>query len=155
MSALLLASPASRAFLPAQLPAAGATVGNRQGDCIAQRVELALAAAHPTRRAADRRREARYPYPYPIFLTPCDGPSGSPPAKPIPVIGKQLSLHGIDFYYREPLPYRRVIASLDGGDDGWIGLLLELAWCRFSRHGWYDNGGRFLAVVPSPLAGQQ
>ena len=34
---------------------------------------------------------------------------------------------------------------------GWIGLLLELTWCRFTRHGRYDNGGRFLAVVPSPL----
>jgi len=29
---------------------------------------------------------------------------------------------------------------------------VDLAWCRFNRHGWYDNGGRFTAVVPSPLS---
>jgi hypothetical protein len=36
-------------------------------------------------------------------------------------------------------------------EDVVVGLVVELAWCRFSRHGWYDNGGRFIAVIPSPL----
>jgi hypothetical protein len=69
------------------------------------------------------------------------------------VIGKHLSEHGLDFYHRQPVPQRRVIASLDGGSAGWVGLLLELNWCRFTRHGWYDNGGRFVAIVDSPLNG--
>jgi hypothetical protein len=91
------------------------------------------------------------PYPYPIYLTPL-----SPTEQPlldqtVVVIGKHLSDHGLDFYHREALTYRRAIASLDAGELGWIGLLLELTWCRFTRHGWYDNGGRFVSAVRSPL----
>ena len=134
----------------AALPLVGATGGNRQEDPIAQRVEQALATAMPDRHGTERRRLMRWLYPYPVYLTPVDD-GGFP--EPIVVIGKQLSPHGLDFYHREPVPYRRVIASLEGGEQGWIGLLLELAWCRFSRHGWYDNGGRFLAVVDSPMNG--
>jgi len=137
-------------YLPALLPSVGATDGKGQGDLVAALVERALSAAHPSRRAMDRRREQRFPYPHPIFLTPLET-TGGRPAETISVIGKQISLYGVDFYHREPIAQRRVIASLDAGEHGWIGLILELAWCRFSRHGWYDNGGRFLAVVDSPL----
>jgi len=102
------------------------------------------------RRGLERRREARHPFPYPIHLTPLD--DGRPDvSRTIVVIGKHLAPHGLDFYYSQPIAEKRVIASLDRGHEGWIGLLVELTWCRFSRHGWYDNGGRFLAVVPSPL----
>lgn len=139
-------------YLPVGLPLAGATSGDRREDPIADCVEQALSAAHPLRSGKERRRETRYPYPYPIYLTPITD-SGILSPHTIPVIGKQISPHGVDFYHREPLPYRRVIASLDCAEHGWIGLLLELAWCRFSRHGWYDNGGRFLSVVESPFDG--
>ncbi|MEX2176058.1 MAG: hypothetical protein WD872_16980 [Pirellulaceae bacterium] len=145
MSRLMLES-----YLPAELSPVGATRGNRREDPITESVEHALSAAHPDRRGVEHRREQRYPYPHPIHLTPLDTPRGVR-AETIVVIGKQLSPHGVDFYHREPLGHRRVIASLDAGERGWIGFLLELAWCRFNRHGWYDNGGRFLAIVDSPL----
>lgn len=145
MSTLTLES-----YLPALLPSVGATDGNRQGDFIAAALERALLATHTIRHGAERRREQRYPYPHPIHLTPV-GTRGGGTADCLVVIGKQISLHGLDFYHAEPIPHGRVIASLDAGDRGWIGLLMELAWCRFSRHGVYDNGGRFLAVVDSPL----
>jgi hypothetical protein len=32
-----------------------------------------------------------------------------------------------------------------------MGVLVDLKWCRFTRHGWYESGGRFLQIVPSPL----
>jgi hypothetical protein len=122
-----------------------------QTNRIASSVHSALYAVDPSRKGIERRRDSRYPYPYPIHLTPI-GADGQPEAlRTFVVIGKHLSSRGVDFYFRLPLPERRVIASLDCGREGWIGLLLELAWCRFSRHGWYDNGGRFLAVVTSPL----
>jgi hypothetical protein len=153
MSSLTLES-----YLPALLPSVGATDGKGQGDPIAAVVEQALTATHATRKGPERRREQRFPYPHPIYLTPLDSiarsRSDSGPrtrSETFVVIGKQITLHGVDFYHREPIAHRRVIASLDAGEHGWIGLLLELAWCRFSRHGWYDNGGRFLAVVDSPL----
>jgi hypothetical protein len=124
---------------------------SRQPSRIVTSVESALAAVEPFRRPIERRREARFPYPYPIHMTPY-GQDGLPDAeRTFVVIGKHLAPHGLDFYYCQPLAYRRVVASLDCGREGWIGLVVELDWCRFSRHGWYDNGGRFIAVVPSPL----
>jgi hypothetical protein len=44
-----------------------------------------------------------------------------------------------------------MIASLSVGGE-WVGLLLDLKWCRFTADGLYDNGGRFVAAVPSPLS---
>jgi hypothetical protein len=114
-------------------------------------VTLALSAVQSARRPIERRRELRHPFPYPLHLTPFTA-DGQPDAdRTFVVIGKHLAPHGIDFYSREPLAERRVIASLEDGRGGWLGLVVELTWCRFSRHGWYDNGGRFVAVVPSPL----
>jgi hypothetical protein len=136
-------------YLPVVLPSVGATDGNRREDPIASVVEQALRSARPIRKGRERRREERYPYPYPIYLTPLDAQCGRD--ETIVVIGRQLSLHGVDFYHREPIPHNRVIASLDAHEQGWIGLILELTWCRFNRHGWYDNGGRFVGVVDSPL----
>jgi hypothetical protein len=130
-----------------------AFMGDTDGEVnrIASSVRSALFAVDPGRKVTERRRESRYPYPYPIHLTPLDSGGQPEVLRTFVVIGKHLSPHGLDFYFRLPLPERRVIASLDCGREGWIGLLLELTWCRFSRHGWYDNGGRFLAVVSPPL----
>ncbi|HMC11400.1 MAG TPA: hypothetical protein VKH44_08925 [Pirellulaceae bacterium] len=120
-------------------------------DQIGSSVQAALLAVESRAPVLERRREARYPYPYPIHLTPF-GASGQPEVdRTFVVIGKHIAPHGIDFYCRKPVADRRVVASLDCGGEGWIGLVVELAWCRFSRHGWYDNGGRFITVVPSPL----
>jgi hypothetical protein len=136
---------------PASPASALAAEIDRQASRIASSVRSAIYAMDPGRKTTERRRESRYPYPYPVHLTPLTAGGKPEVLRTFVVIGKHLSPHGLDFYFRLPLPERRVIASLDCGSDGWIGLLLELAWCRFSRHGWYDNGGRFLAVVPSPL----
>jgi hypothetical protein len=137
--------------LPVALaPVPFADAGRRQ-EHITSSVHSALSAIEPFRRPLERRREARFPYPYPIHLTPFGASGGPVVDRTFVVIGKHLAPHGIDFYCRYPLAERRVIASLDCGPQGWIGLVLELDWCRFSRHGWYDNGGRFVAVVASPL----
>jgi hypothetical protein len=118
---------------------------------IRQYVQLALANAQPHRTQNERRRETRYPYPYPIYLTPVARDGSTPDGPTVGVVGKHLSEHGLDFYHREPLPYRRVIASLACGSGQWVGLLMDLSWCRFCRHGFYDSGGRFLLAVPSPV----
>lgn len=139
--------------LPAPLPTASAAAGKGQGDRIAAAVHSAIIAVAPRPPAIERRRETRHLYPYPIHLTPL-GPDGAPVADTtLVVIGKHLAPHGVDFYSRQPLPDRRVIASFTCGRGDWVGLVLELGWCRFGRHGWYENGGRFLGVIRSPLAG--
>ena len=136
--------------LPAVIPQSFLAEASRRRDWIFDSIQSALNAVDAAPQTSERRREARYPYPYPVHLTPF-GPDGQPEVeRTFVVIGKHLAPHGLDFYCPLPLSERRVIASLDGR-EGWIGLVVELTWCRFNRHGWYDNGGRFIAVVPSPL----
>ncbi len=99
----------------------------------------------------DRRCDRREPYPYPIRVTPLNANSLPEIDDTIVVVGKHLSERGLDFYYRAPVPYRRVITSWEYGNGRWLGLLLDLRWCRSSGHGWYENGGRFLKAVVSPF----
>ena len=120
---------------------------------IREQMKVVMAAANavsPTVR--ERRRELREPYPYPVYLTPLDRAGGILRDETVVVLGKHVSELGFDFYHREPLPYRRGIVSFETRPNHWVGMLLDLTWCRFGRHGWYDNGGRFLASVVSPLA---
>lgn len=71
--------------------------------------------------------------------------------EPIVVLGKNISEQGLDFYYSEPVSFRRVIASLPCGPERWTAFHLDLTWCRFSGCGWYENGGKFLQCADSPL----
>jgi hypothetical protein len=96
----------------------------------------------------ERRREQRYPFPYPIRLTPVTTDGVVPPAESVVVLGKHLNENGLDFYFKEPLPYRRAIATFERNGREIMNILMELTWCRFGRHGWYENGGRFLQVLP-------
>jgi hypothetical protein len=139
-------------FSLAEPRAVGKEVKREHEQSLRANIHLVLAGAQPTRRQLERRREKRHPYPYPVYLTPVGRDSLTPTAQTLVVLGKHLSEHGFDFYHREPLPHRRAIVSFEPSRGSWIGVLLDLSWCRFGRHGWYDNGGRFLAVVPSPLA---
>ena len=121
-------------------------------DDVREAVRLAVSNAQPARYQNERRRDHRYPFPHPIRLTPL-APDGVPMEHcEIVVIGKTLTERGLDFYHIEAVPYRHAIAWLPCGGNHWIGLTVELTWCRFNRHGWYDNGGRFVAVVDPPLA---
>ncbi len=117
-----------------------------------QAVRLALFQVQPARLGRERRLETRHPFPHLVYLTPVDTRTLEPCGETIVAVGKHLSDHGLDFFYQDVVPYRRVIASLPRRDGGWLGLLMDLTWCRFTGHGWYENGGRFLKVVPSPLA---
>lgn len=118
---------------------------------IHDRVQMALCQPQSMRKIRQRRREQRHPYPYPVHLTPLDAQSEPLVDQTIAVVGRHLSSSGLDFYSRQPIEHRKVVASLASGDHCWVGLLLDLTWCRFSRHGWYENGGRFLRAIASPL----
>jgi hypothetical protein len=114
-------------------------------------VQSLLAAYYPDGLVVERRRERRFPYPHLVYLSPV-GPDGNTPAgDPIVVIGKHLSEGGLGFFHQHPLACRRAIVSLEMADGQWLGLMIDLTWCRFTRHGWYESGGRFLrAVVVEP-----
>lgn len=111
-------------------------------------VQLVLWNTPGMRLHSERRREKRYPYPYPIWLTPVDGDLLTPTGDAFAVLGKHLSLGGLDFYHGEPIPDRWVIATFDCNGERSVSLLMELTWCRFRRFGWYENGGRFTESLP-------
>ena len=110
---------------------------------------LAPRAHHPERRTVQR-----FPYPTLLYLTPVASDGITPSGESIVVVGKHLSEQGLGFFYQQPLPNRRMIASLEGKESRWIGFVVDITWCRFTRHGWYDSGGRFLHAVPSPIGRQ-
>jgi len=99
----------------------------------------------------ERRSDNRFPYPYLVYLTPVGADGATPQGESIVVVGKHLSDRGFDFYHPQPLPYRRVIASLEAVGGARLAFLMDLNWCRFTRQSWYESGGRFLQVVPLPI----
>jgi hypothetical protein len=102
--------------------------------------------------AVERRRDRRYPYPHLIRLTPLADDGQNVAGVPLVAVGKQLSETGLGFFHSTPLPYRRMLVSLDAADGRALSLAIDLTWCRFTRFGWYESGGRFLRVVRSPPA---
>jgi hypothetical protein len=80
-------------------------------------------------------------------LSPCYPHTLEPLCDALVVVGKNLSEEGLGFYHQQPLPYRRAIITLEDNSGRSVSLLIDLSWCRFTRQGWYDSGGRFLEIV--------
>jgi hypothetical protein len=133
------------------LPAVGRPL-DAPDEAVRRQVWRLLAGIYPQGGVPERRLDQRFPYPHLIRLLPVGLEGTEPSGPPLVVVGKHLSAGGLGFYHQQPLAERRVIASLETHDRQWISLLVDVAWCRFSRHGWYDSGGRFLQVVPTPQA---
>lgn len=116
------------------------------------RVSVRMARASYTPRhdihRPERRGSDRDPFPYPVHLTPLSRDHVPEKDRTIIVIGRHLSDQGLDFYHFEPIPFRRAVVSLPTDGKEWVSFLFELFWTRYNCHGWYDNGGRFLSVVP-------
>jgi hypothetical protein len=110
-----------------------------------------LGTLYPKNDIVERRRETRYPFPYLVHLAPTGDDGVTPCGDGLVVVGKHISQLGLGFYHPKPLPYRRVIASLESGAGRWYAFLVDLSWCRFTRQGWYESGGRFLQTALSPL----
>lgn len=114
---------------------------------IGEQVRLALSAVQRAPNAPERRRTQRFAYPQLLEITPTDPESLQPVGEPLVVVGKQISENGLGFYHCAPLPHRYVVVVLERGLRGPVRLLLDLSWCRFTRHGWYESGGRFLRLL--------
>jgi len=95
----------------------------------------------------ERRKDFRYPFPHLIYLTPIDMSGNPVNENTMVVVGKNVTERGIDFFHKEPIPYRRVILTIESEDGAKVSVITDLIWTRFTRQGWYDNGGRFLQVL--------
>jgi hypothetical protein len=124
-------------------------------DDVRTQVWALLTTLYPQHEFVERRRENRYPFPSMIRLTPVGLDGVTPEGESISVVGKHLSERGLGFYHPKPLPYRRMIASLQNARGEWMGFLIDLSWCRFTRQGWYESGGRFLQAVASRMEDAQ
>ena len=118
--------------------------GRTEESDLRARVWKVLGALGPHGNPIERRGRRRYPYPYLLHLTPVGDDGITPQGETVVVVGKHLSEQGLGFYHSGPLPYRRMIASLECGDGARLGFLLDVTWCRFVKQGWYESGGRFL-----------
>jgi hypothetical protein len=110
-----------------------------------------LSAFYPEGGPVERRRESRHPFPRLIHLTPVGKDGMTPEGTTTVVVGKDISEHGLGFYHLKPLPYRRMIASVEAPNGQWLGFLIDISWCRFTHQGWYESGGRLLRTVLSPI----
>lgn len=119
-------------------------------EAVRQQVWDLLAGIYPAKERMERRSEQRFPYPHLIYLHQIEMPETTQ-GRALVVVGKDISERGFGFYHRDPISHRRMIASLLTHDDHWLAFLIDLTWCRFNKHGWYDSGGRLLAVASSPM----
>ncbi len=121
------------------------------GDDVRTQVWGLLTALYPKHDLIERRRENRYAFPHLVKLTPVAADGVTPDGETIVVVGKHLSERGLGFYHPKPIPHRRMIASLEAPGGRWMGFLIDLNWCRFTKQGWYESGGRLIQSVLSPV----
>lgn len=125
--------------------------GDPPDDEVRAQVVGLLTTLFPRGQLVERRREQRYPFPHLIHLTPVGEDGLTPQGESVVVVGRYLSERGLGFYHAKPLAQRRAIASMESASGRWIAFLMDLSWCRFTRQGWYESGGRFLRSVLSPV----
>ncbi len=97
----------------------------------------------------DRRNERRYPYPYLVRLIPVAKDGTVLHDESLVAVGKHLSDRGIGFYHPKPIPHRYMVVSMESSDGEGAVFIVDLGWCRFTRQGWYESGGKFLDVFSS------
>lgn len=117
---------------------------------VREQVWSLLSGSHCVRNTAERRAVQRFPYPHLLLLTPIAPDGRTPLCESLVVVGKHLSERGLGFFHPHPLPYRRIVASLRSSQGAAAHFLMEVTWCRFTEHGWYESGGRFLRPTADP-----
>lgn len=129
------------------LLAADWTVIDKSDAAVTENISRLLQLTRAPRRLVERRGAERSPFPHLIELTPIRDNDLVTTGDPITVVGKQLAYRGLDFFHTEVLPFKRAIVSFDPSLGLEEHFVLNLAWCRFLRPGWYDSGGRFTHIV--------
>lgn len=110
-------------------------------------IDTLSASWHTSPSILQSRRWHRLPYRKSILLTPIHEETDQPIADQRVATGQDISLGGICFLHDHPLPYRRITVTFPR-DNGHIeSLVIRLRWCRFTRHGFYQSGGKFLYPV--------
>ena len=123
------------------------SVGSAPADAVGAQVRRVIAATAAPDIASQRRQSQRTAFPQLLRLQAVDPLTLVPQDESLVVVGRFLSEQGLGFFHQEPMPHRFVVVSIDVPGDAPTRLLLDVSWCRFTRHGWYESGGRFLRVA--------
>jgi hypothetical protein len=95
----------------------------------------------------ERRHVERVAVPLLFRLTPLNVRREPIHDDAITVVGKDISRRGLSFFHEQPLTYRRAIVTLEHPDFGRFAAEVDVNWCRFTRPGWYESGGRLVRSI--------
>ena len=111
-----------------------------------------VASWHTPTALAELRGWHRMRYDRPAVLTPLDDKSGILSDAHKIISGRDISPSGFSFTHLDPLPCRRAIITFafEKESQPWDAVILKLSWCRFTRAGIYQSGGKFVRLTNSP-----
>ena len=118
---------------------------------ISRIVNQVVATWHAPLSLAEQRGSHRLRYERPAILTPLDDADAAPAGHKI-ISGRDISPSGFSFTHLDPLACRRAIVTFAFENAPWNAVVLRLSWCRFTRAGIYQSGGKFLNPILPPLA---
>jgi hypothetical protein len=95
----------------------------------------------------DRRHDERVAIPVLFCLKPLDIHREPLEQAALIVVGKNLSRRGVSFYHEHPIPHRRALIELVDPSAGTFVAEIDITWCRFTKPGWYESGGRLMRVA--------
>jgi hypothetical protein len=92
----------------------------------------------------ERRRDDRVAIPVLFRLTPLDADRQLLDQESSIVVGKNISRRGVSFYHEKPITHRRALVELADPNVGGFVAEIDITWCRFTKPGWYESGGRMI-----------
>jgi hypothetical protein len=110
---------------------------------LANEVQALVARLRP-QVTVERRHDDRVAVPLLFRLIPLDSKREPIYDDAITVVGKDISRRGLSFFHEQPLTYRQAIVSLEHPEFGRFAAELDVNWCRFTKPGWYESGGRLV-----------
>jgi hypothetical protein len=111
-------------------------------------IEALLSRLHPAV-GRERRHDDRIAIPVLFRLTPFDIDRQLLEQEASIVVGKNISRRGVSFYHEKPITHRRALIELADPSAGSFVAEIDVTWCRFTKPGWYESGGRLIRTATS------
>ncbi|HEX3598939.1 MAG TPA: hypothetical protein VHU84_02280 [Lacipirellulaceae bacterium] len=124
----------------------GIAAGESRRASLANQVGSLLARLHPSVET-ERRKDERVAIPVLFRLTPLDVGCQPSDHEATIVVGKNISRCGLCFFHERPISERRALIELAQPGLGSFAAEIDITWCRFTRPGWYESGGRLVRSV--------
>src|SRR4029079_1987511 len=109
-------------------------------------IEALLSRLHPAVER-ERRHDDRIAIPVLFRLTPYDADRQPLEEEASIVVGKNISRRGVSFYHEKPITHRRALIELADPSVGCFVAEIDVTWCRFTKPGWYESGGRLIRTA--------